>query len=361
MPSDAASMDWRSLASSADGSRLLAAGSSALCISTNGGVNWTSNNVPVHNWGCVASSADGNELAAGVSYPDTGRIYFSTNGGGTWNPSILPLRQWGSLAMSADGTIVIAATAFNPTTYYVSMDSGTTWTTNTPPVSYWRQVVTSADGHHWAAAGNVGAVFVSTNFGSSWTSNKVNTLLDSPCLAFSAGGETLVAAQGGNGGRICISTDLGATWNTNTPHNVWLSTAASADGSRLIVSGYSSIYTSADSGVTWVSNNAPYLSEWSAVATSADGHALVAAGYPGSIYTLKTTPSPSLNISPPVSGSNLGLSWVIPSTNFVLKQSPDLASWSSVTNVPALNLSNLQNQITIPLSNGNEFYRLVTP
>lgn len=361
MPSDAANMDWHSLASSADGSRLLAAGSSALCISTNGGVNWTSNNVPAYSWACVASSADGKNLAAGPGYPNTGYIYFSTNGGGTWTPCMALYREWGSLTMSADGMTVIALPAPSATAYYVSTNSGATWTTNALPVSNFGPIISSADGCHWAGLGE-GAVFASTNFGGAWTSNNVTvSFFDQACLAFSANGNTLVAAQGGNGGLICISTNLGASWNTNTVHNVWLSAAVSADGRRLIVSGYNSIYTSADQGVTWVSNNAPRLPEWSAVASSADGRALVAAGYPGSIYYLKTTPSPSLNIGLAAAGGNLGLSWVIPSTNFVLEQSPDLASWSDVTNVPALNPLSLQYEVTLPLPNGNGFYRLVTP
>ncbi len=74
----APSLDWLSLACSADGSHLLAGGRSALCTSTNAGVDWTTNNVPVHTWSCVASSADGSQLAAAVGYPDTGRIYLST-------------------------------------------------------------------------------------------------------------------------------------------------------------------------------------------------------------------------------------------------------------------------------------------
>src|SRR3974377_566296 len=104
----APSLDWLSLACSADGSRLLAGVYSALCTSTNGGADWTTNNVPVHTWACVASSADGRQLAAAVGYPDTGRIYLSTNYGGLWTTSSAPVKQWVLLAMSADGTKLMA-------------------------------------------------------------------------------------------------------------------------------------------------------------------------------------------------------------------------------------------------------------
>lgn len=80
---------------------------------------------------------------------------------------------------------------------------------------------------------------------------------------------------------------------------------------------------------------------------------------PTPIYTLQITPSPQLNLG--TSNSNLAISWTIPSTNFVLQQSADLISWADVTNPPALNFTNLQNQVTRPPSNSSGFYRLKTP
>jgi len=124
------------------------------------------------------------------------------------------------------------------------------------------------------------------------------------------------------------------------------------------------IYTSTNSGVTWTSNNVASQG-WYSVASSADGNKLVAASFYGigdalgNIYTLQTTPSPQLNIAP--LSNNFALSWIIPSTNFVLQQSSDLASWVDVTNTPALNLTNLQNKVTLSPSNSSGFYRLKTP
>jgi hypothetical protein len=61
------------------------------------------------------------------------------------------------------------------------------------------------------------------------------------------------------------------------------------------------------------------------------------------------------------SGSNLNVSWIIPSTNFVLQQSSDLASWTDVTNPPVLNLTNLQNEVVLSPTGSSGFYRLKTP
>jgi hypothetical protein len=59
--------------------------------------------------------------------------------------------------------------------------------------------------------------------------------------------------------------------------------------------------------------------------------------------------------------SNLTLSWIVPSMNFVIQQSPDLVNWTDMTNQPVLNLTNLQNELVLPLSSSNMFYRLTMP
>jgi hypothetical protein len=95
------------------------------------------------------------------------------------------------------------------------------------------------------------------------------------------------------------------------------------------------------------------------VATSADGGKLFAASLGGLIYTAQTTPSPKLQLS--TAATNLTLAWTLPSTNFVLQQSADFISWANITNPPTLNLTNLQNEVTLTPSNSSGFFRLKTP
>jgi hypothetical protein len=59
--------------------------------------------------------------------------------------------------------------------------------------------------------------------------------------------------------------------------------------------------------------------------------------------------------------TNLAVSWLVPSTNFVLQQSSDLISWAGVKDTPTLNLTNLLEQVILSPTNGNSFYRLATP
>jgi len=53
----------------------------------------------------------------------------------------------------------------------------------------------------------------------------------------------------------------------------------------------------------------------------------------------------------------------IPSTEFVLQQNLDLAApnWVTLANSPVLNLSNLQQQVTLSSTNSKAFYRLAAP
>jgi hypothetical protein len=83
-----------------------------------------------------------------------------------------------------------------------------------------------------------------------------------------------------------------STWN-------WMAVACSADGTKLVAAGLkgriyslgdcdsfdmaSSIYTSADAGLTWHQTSSP-TNVWSAVASSANGAKLVALS-PAGIYT----------------------------------------------------------------------------
>jgi len=115
--------------------------------------------------------------------------------------------------------------------------------------------------------------------------------------------------------------------------------------------------------MTWILIEKPG-ENWAGIASSADGGTLVASGSTslgssgGGIYISQVIPSPKLNLMP--SSSNLTLSWLIPSTNFVVQQSSNLISWSSVTDAPAFNSTNLNNELTLSPSNSSGFFRLIS-
>jgi hypothetical protein len=363
---------WDSVASSADGTKLAAGGSSGIYTSTNSGSAWAPAS-PIQPAG-VASSADGTELAAVM---DGEAIYISTNSGANWTRAgDEPNANWNAVAMSADGT-KLAAVAEYSIGVYTSTNSAINWTfqTNGVPQFYGiGSIASSADGSKLVAAAgydNQGPIFTSTNFGADWTQATNAPLAYWYSVASSADGTTLAA--GAYAGNVYLSTNSGVTWtNTSLPANNWYSVAESADGTKLVAlansgssdlgAGNGEVYTSTDSGATWVSNNVPSAA-WTCAAMSADGNEIIASiGNPstiGGIYVSQTTPVPHLGIAS--SDRNLMLSWLIPSMNFGLQQNSDLTTtnWTDVTNLPVFNLTNLQNQVVLPLPDGNGFFRLM--
>jgi hypothetical protein len=224
-----------------------------------------------------------------------------------------------AIASSADGNKLVLAVA-NGGPIYTSTNSGASWILNTAPIKGWEYVASSADGTKLAAVANDGSIYRSTNSGATWKSCSI-------------------------------------------PSQFWKSIASSADGTKLAASAYYGplIYTSTNSGVTWMATSIPSTQDQFSVASSADGNKLIAVNYGGGIWILQTAPAPQLNIA--TSSTDLDLSWIVPSTNFVLQQNLDLTTtnWTDVTNTPVLNLTNLHNEVTLPSPGNNVFYRLKTP
>jgi hypothetical protein len=249
--------------------------------------------------------------------------YTSTNAGATWTPSAAPSGLWLSIASSADGTKLVAAAYFG--FIYTSTNSGATWTPNlTTTNQFWRSVVSSADGTKLLAA-----------------------------AAYNGGS---------NPGPILTSTNGGFTWTSGALTGFWASAASSADGRRLSLGGEqgSGTFISTNSGTTWMTNDVPQ-GALVGLASSADGGKLVGVVQRGQIYTWQTTVAPELTIAP--AGSNVMLSWVVPSTPFHLEKNLNAATanWSNGPAVFGLNTANLQNQILLPHTNGNASFRLASP
>ena len=318
-------------------SRAISASGDFIYTSTNSGFDWAATSAPSNNWSSVVSSADGATLAAAANGDG---IYFSTNFGSDWTESDAQIDDWSSIAGSADGEKMVAVGGDE---IWISTNSGTAWIQATNVVSSGRlvAVASSSDGTKLVAVSGDGVVL--------------------------PGGRRF-------GGIFYKSTDSGITWTTNAFNAGTI--ASSADGNKLIAGTSGGIYASTDSGTTWIqeTNISAFILAFSAdgnksVVTTAVTDSLELPGgrtittiIPGPIiYTSFSIPTPSINIAP--TNGNLALSWLIPSTNFVLQQNFDLTTtnWTDMTNTPVLNLTNLQNQVFLPLPASNSFYRLATP
>ena len=128
---------------------------------------WTRTGAPYVDWVSVASSADGTKLvaAAGNGWSGgPGLIYTSTDSGATWTLSNAPNAYWASVASSADGTKLVAAAGSwwsgAPGLIYTSTDSGAMWAAGDSPIDRWAAVEASGDGNRMVAASAYGGIYV---------------------------------------------------------------------------------------------------------------------------------------------------------------------------------------------------------
>lgn len=192
--------NWYSVASSADGLKLIAADNAGVYTSTNGGVSWTQRRTASHLTR-VASSADGTRLVA-AEY--LGNIYTSSTSGAIWieRYSTTGNSQWQSVASDSTGAKIAVVRNFGQ--ILISFDFGVTWTEKSVGPSgtqtRWSSITMSADGMRIAAVGPTyagppsvpGTVEISYDGGNSWTLT-------------GSGTSWLAVAMSGDGGRMAAS------------------------------------------------------------------------------------------------------------------------------------------------------------
>jgi hypothetical protein len=192
------------------------------------------------NWYSVASSSDGTKLVAAVY---GGQIYTSTDSGVTWNGRGSS-RNWYSVASSSDGTKFVAVA--NNGQIYTSTDFGYTWTARESNRN-WQSVASSSDGTKLVAVVNNGQIYTSADFGVTWTARESSRSWQS--VASSSDGTKLVAVV--NNGQIYNSTNSGVNWMAQDSNRTWYSVASSSDGTKLVaVVNNGQIYTSTASTTT---------------------------------------------------------------------------------------------------------------
>ncbi|TMQ70938.1 MAG: hypothetical protein E6K80_07005 [Candidatus Eisenbacteria bacterium] len=175
-------------------------------------------------------------------------LFRSVDGGGTWSPSLLPSSEISALAQSAgESDVIVAAT---PRGVFRSQDRGESWTVVSSSL---RGVTCHAlaflpGSERVLFAATSGGLFRSDDQGTSWTRIGGMAHADLSALAIHPDGRTLYAADFGLGG-VFRSADEGATWTRVptdglTSERVWalafdpaerLLASASAGGLHLLV------------------------------------------------------------------------------------------------------------------------------
>jgi len=179
-----------------------------------------------------------------------------------------------SIAVSSDGRYQITAVGdYGPNNgyVYVSNDYGNTWTPRiTDTIRLWRGVAISADGKYQVACHFNGFIYVSNDYGNTW--NAKDSIRNWVSIAISSDGKYQTAVS--NTG-VHISNDYGNTWRVTLSIGSLVSTAMSSDGKYQYLTydtGFGGfIYRSSDYGNTWLTIQSAGGSFFGSIATSADG------------------------------------------------------------------------------------------
>ena len=208
-PTKAPTNFWESITCSADGTHLAAAAYSdglnntapgQIHLSHNSGLNWgtpSEKGAKLRQfWLSIASSADGAKL---VAVDAAGFIYTSHNSGNAWLQTSAPNESWFGVASSTNGNNLVAVANAGP--IYISTNSGVTWwaATNAPVVG-WASVSSSSDGSKLDAVQWAGQVYTSTNGGITWLPQSVPNTYDAGGtwgIAMSSDGDKIVTAGDG--------------------------------------------------------------------------------------------------------------------------------------------------------------------
>ena len=195
--------------------------------------------------------------------------------------------QWLSAEIDSNATYRTIATSSNGF-YQTAVGSivartsnnGTSWSTTNLSTQTLSSIAMSTDGKYQTVVDGNGFVYVSQNFGTTFTTTLNDVARRWTDIAMSSDGKFQIAVGTAEGsGLIYSSFNYGTTWNerANLNNGDYFGVATSSDGSRVSICNSLGIFTSPTYSATWP--------EWSQVSTTAtndiavsdDGRCIVAA------------------------------------------------------------------------------------
>ena len=243
------------------------------------------------NW-TVAQNADQSIL--------TSNLNGNVAPGAVWTPRLTP-KVWHWVSSNTTGQVLLAGEAAGGV-LNASTDGGQTWTSGGPG-GIWISSDMSATGSDMVAVQFGGGMYMSSDFGVTWTQVTDPLVSDAAGLSFESvtmsqdGLHIVAVAQPNTGapnGRLVYSNDGGVTWTMATLPSVgggyfWRSVDSSADGQVIVaVEHNGAIFLSTDAGATWnplsvALTSGGVVETWYRVKLSADGNtiALVANQFGG--------------------------------------------------------------------------------
>jgi hypothetical protein len=321
VPSGTSSSQYRGIAMSATGEYMLSCSWSngPTQLSTSYGQYWTTSpgGLSTNNGGFTAVSADGKYMLLSL-YP--GGLYISSNYGKNFilNAGISTNPTYYGCCVSENGQYMgVAGNSYT----YISSNSGASWTLNPPGISTPNNYAISMSGSgkyvlSATQSGSATALALSVNYGVSFSStNSSVTSSNWNQVYVSYSGKYMTACIGT--GSVYLSSDFGLTWTTTPGSGLQASAnyrGVAISGNELymvacVVSG--SVYLSSSSSSYWLSQNIQLTQNW--IKTPGTGLPGAANYYTCAMsgtgqYIATGITGGSLYLS-----SNYGVNWEIPS------------------------------------------------
>ena len=214
-----------------------------ILLSTDNGTSWTAVNAGLGNSQVRSLAVSGTNLFAGTD----GGVFLSTNNGASWAGASTGLTGGSVYALAVSGTNLFASTV---TQVSVSTDIARSWTTASGGLASSTIYSLAVSGTNLFAGTYDAGVFLSTNYGVSWT--QVNSNLPRTVYALAVSGTNLFA---GTRSGVFLSTNNGGNWTSISPDLSGVYSLA-IHGDTLFAgrSGYS-VYVSTDNGHIWSAAN----------------------------------------------------------------------------------------------------------
>lgn len=219
--------------------------------SSNSGATWTTGTLSAL-WQCIDTSSTGQYVAA-VVYD--GLIYVSVNYGNFFvgQATSYGNRNWFGISLDSTGLKMVAIAEF----VYVSGDAGQSFSqaTNGPTSGGLQAVITNSDASYTTVVTYRGGIYEGTNTEPAITLNAIwqpfGPTLTWSCIATDSSGRVVVAGSYGAG--VYISYNYGITWTlTSAPESNWQGIGIDSSGTQIVVvSGNDYIYIFKDSFGTW--------------------------------------------------------------------------------------------------------------
>lgn len=148
----------------------------------------------------------------------------------------------------------------------------------------WTKIATSADGRITAATKSGSNIYISKDYGNTWSPKA--SVKSWSGVALSLDGKTMLATSSGGSGQVYISTNYGEDWSEiiELANKDWRAAAISSTGKvQAIVAANDQIYKSFNYGANW--SPVDSSRDWRDIAMSSDGRIQTAVVHNGQIYT----------------------------------------------------------------------------